>query len=114
MAALSTAAATVFPFGCRFSVRYSCRARCGDKRPYATAVGLNFPNNDFDIVHAYCYITILNWSLHKLDVLVCLCRSIERASRQLTDLSVRVVIHPSSLRPPVYSVYLKAAFSFDM
>jgi hypothetical protein len=114
MAALSTAAATVFPVGCRFSVRYSCRAWCGDKIPYTTAVGLNSPNNDFDIVHACCYITILSGSLHKLDVLVCLCRSIELASRLLADLSVRLVIHPSSLRPPVYSVYLKVAVSFDM
>jgi hypothetical protein len=31
----------------------------------------------------------------------------------LTDLSARLVIHPSSLRPPVYSVNLEAAFSFD-
>ena len=114
MAAVSTASATVFPVGCRFSLRYGCRARCGGKRPYATAVGLNFPNNDFDIVHAWCCITILNGSLHKLDVLVCLCRSMERASRPLSDQSVRLVVHPSSLHPPVYSVYLKAAFSFDM
>jgi hypothetical protein len=58
-------------------------------------VALSLPNNDFDIVHAFCYITILNGSLRKLDVIFCLCWRMESASRLSTDQPVRLPGYPS-------------------
>lgn len=100
MAALSTAAATVFPIGFRFSVRYSC-VRCGDKRPYATAFGLNVPNNDFDIVNACCYVTILNGSLRKFRC-SCLFMSEYRTCQPSAHRPVRSAGHPSIFLSSAY------------